>query len=131
MTEQEQRNVETAKRYIELYNNDIERFVAECYTPDCVVHAMGAGVVKGADPFLQVERSVLDAAPKRYMRLEHMHVSGDVVTTEVTLLDPNAGEDWAIPFVAVLVMRDGKIATDRTYADYTNWPGLGALGNTA
>ncbi len=129
MTEQEQRNVETAKRYIELYNNDIERFVPECYTPDCKVYGMGAVAPADADQFLQLERAVLAAAPKRYMRLEHMHVSGDVVTLEVTLLDPDAGEDWAIPFVAVLVMRDGKIAIDRTYADYTNWPGLEAFAN--
>jgi len=129
MTENERRNIETAKRYIELYNNDIERFVPECYTPDCTIYAMGAGVVEGPEQFLLVERAVLDAAPKRYMRLEHMHASGDVVTNEVTLLDPDAGDDWAIPFVAVLTMRDGKIAIDRTYADYTNWPGLAAFAN--
>ncbi len=129
MTEQEQRNIETAERYIELYNNDIERFVPECYTADCTVYAMGAGVIEGAVQFLQVEHAVLDAAPKRYMRLDHMHASGDVVINEVTLLDPDAGDDWAIPFVAVLTMRDGKIAVDRTYADYTHWPGLAAFAN--
>ena len=129
MSEQERRNIETAECYIELYNNDIERFVPECYTPDCKVYAMGAGVIEGPGPFLEVERAVLAAAPKRYMRLEHLHASGDVVTVEVTLLDPDAGDDWAIPFVAVLVMRDGKIAIDRTYADYTNWPGLEAFAN--
>ncbi len=129
MTEQERRNIKTAERYIELYNNDIERFVPECYTTDCKVYAMGAGVVEGAEQFLQVERAVLAVAPKRYMWLDHLHASGDVVTVEVTLLDPDAGEDWAIPFVAVLVMRDGKIAIDRSYADYTNWPGLDAFAN--
>ncbi len=129
MTEQERRNIKTAERYIELYNNDIERFVPECYTPDCTVYAMGSGVIEGPEQFLQVERAVLAAAPKRYMRLEHLHASGDVVTVEVTLLDPDAGEDWTIPFVAVLAMRDGKIAIDRSYADYTNWPGLDAFAN--
>ena len=128
MTEKEQRNIKTAERYIEFYNNDIERFVTECYTEDCIVYPMGAGVINGAEDFLQVERAVLKAAPKRYMRLEHMHGSGDVVTNEVTLLDPNAGGDWSIPFVAVLVMRDGKIAIDRTYANYTDWPGFAGAG---
>ena len=129
MTEQERRNIKTAERYIELYNNDIDRFVPECYTPDCTVYAMGSGVIEGPEQFLQVERAVLAAAPKRYMRLEHLHASGDVVTVEVTLLDPDAGKDWTIPFVAVLTMRDGKIAIDRSYADYTNWPGLDAFAN--
>jgi len=64
------------------------------------------------------------------MRLEDMQASGvDVATVEVTLLDPEMGEDWTIPFVAVLVMRDGKISIDRTCADYTNWPGLSTFGN--
>ena len=93
MTEQEQRNIETAKLYIELYNTDIDRFVPECYTPDCTVYAMGAGKLEGAEQFLAVEKAVLAAAPKRYMQLDHMHASGDVVTNEVTLLDPDKGDD--------------------------------------
>jgi len=127
MTEQEQRNIETANRYIELYNTDIDRFVSECYTPDCTVYSMGIGTIEGAEQFLAVEKAVLKAAPKRYMRLDHMHASGDVVTNEVTLLDPDAGDDWSLPFVAVLVMLDGKIAIDRSYADFTHWPGLDGL----
>ena len=64
------------------------------------------------------------------MRLEDMQAVGvDVATMEFTLLDPEMGEDWAIPFVAVLVMRDGKISIDRTYADYINWPGLATFAN--
>ena len=90
---------------------------------------MGSGVIEGPEQFLQVERAVLAAAPKRYMRLEHLHASGDVVTMEVTLLDPDAGENWTIPFVAVLTMRDGKIAIDGSYAGYTNWRGLDAFAN--
>ncbi|MGD9603678.1 MAG: nuclear transport factor 2 family protein [Gammaproteobacteria bacterium] len=124
MTSQEQRNLDTAHRYIELYNNDIERFVPECYTEDCVVHAMGAGVITGPVQFLDVERRVLRAAPRRRMRLEHAHVAGDTVTVEVTLLNSESGPDWALPFIAVLTMRDGRIAIDRSYADWSRWPGL-------
>lgn len=124
MTEQEQRNLATARRYIELYNNDIERFVPECYTEDCQVHVMGAGVIEGPQKFLEVERKVLRTAPRRHMRLDHAHVSGDAVTVEVTLLNPDAGADWSLPFIAVLNMRDGKIAIDRSYADWSRWPGL-------
>lgn len=124
MNEKEQRNANTAHLYIELYNNDIERFVPECYTPDCKAHVMGAGVIEGAEKFLEVERKVLKSAPKRRMRLDKMHVTGDAVTVEVTLLNPDAGADWSLPFIAILNMRDGKIAIDRSYADWSRWPGL-------
>ena len=33
MTNEEQCNRETARRYVELYNNDVERFVLECSPP--------------------------------------------------------------------------------------------------
>lgn len=124
VTPQESRNLATAHRYIELYNNDIERFVAECYTEDCRVVAAGAGVIEGARDFLAVERTVLDAAPRRHMRLEHEHVCGDTVTMEVTLLNPDAGDDWELPFVTVFSMREAKIAVDTNYADWSRWPGL-------
>jgi ketosteroid isomerase-like protein len=127
MTESERRNLATAHRYIELYNRDIEQFVAECYTEDCRVIAMGGGVIEGPRRFLAIERAVLRAAPHRAMRLEHAHVAGDTVTVEVTLLNPDTGPDWALPFVAVLNMRDGRIAIDRSYADWSRWPGLDAL----
>lgn len=124
MNADEQRNLDTAHRYIELYNNDIERFVPECYTNDCRVVASGAGVIEGAEAFLAVERAVLEAAPRRRMRLDHEHVAGDTVVLEITLLNPDAGADWALPFVTVLSMRDGKIALDTNYADWSRWPGL-------
>ena len=85
---------------------------------------MGAGVIEGAEKFLEVERKVLKSAPKRRVRLDKMHVTGDAVTVEVTLLNPDAGADWSLPFIAILNMRDGKIATDRSCADWSRWPGL-------
>jgi len=124
MTAEEQTNLKVAARYIELYNTDIERFIPECYTPDCEVHVMGRSVIRGYDQFLQVERTVLRAAPKRRMRLEHAHAVGDTVVLEVVLLNPDKGPDWQLPFCAALVCRNGKIAVDRSYADWTQWPGL-------
>ncbi len=123
----EQQNLTAALRYLELYNFDIERFVPECYQPDYAVHAMGAGVIRGYPQFLDVERAVLKVAPKRRMRLDHFHVAGNAVVLEIVLLNPDAGASWELPFVAVLVMRDGKIAIDRSYADWTRWPGLGDM----
>ena len=124
MTAEEQRNLETAQQYEELYNTDIERFVHECYTPDCEAYAMGGGVIRGHAQFVQIEKSVLRAAPKRRMRVERTQALGDVVVVEAVLLDPDQGPDWRLPFCAVLVCRDGKIVTDRTYAEFTKWPGL-------
>jgi len=124
MTSEEQRNLETAKRYEELYNTDIERFVCECYAPDYEAFPMGNGSFRGLDKFVEVEKRILRAAPKRKMRVDQFHAAGNVVTVEAVLLDPDQGPDWSLPFCAVLVFRDGKILIDRTYADFRRWPGL-------
>ena len=79
MTAEEQRNLKVAARYEELYNTDIERFVPECYAPDCEAHVMGQSVIRGHDQFLQVERAVLRVAPKRRMRVDRAHAVGNVV----------------------------------------------------
>jgi len=124
MTAEEQRNLQVAKLYEELYNTDAERFVHECYTSDCKAYGMGAGIIEGHTQFVQVEKGVLQAAPKRQMRVDHFHAVGNAVVVEAVLLNPDKGADWQLPFCAVLVCRDGKIAVDRTYADFTQWPGL-------
>jgi len=124
MTPEEQRNLEVAKRYEELYNTDVERLVHECYTPDCVAYAMGGGTIRSPEQFVRVEKMVLQAAPRRTMRVDQRHATGNVVTVEAVLLDPDKGPDWQLPFCAVLTCKDGKIAIDRTYADFTKWPGF-------
>ena len=121
MTAEEERNIEVAKAYEDMYNNDIERFVFEVYTPDCEVNG---GVIHGHEKFIQIERDVLQAAPKRKMRVDRRHVTGNVVVVEAVLLDSDQGDDWKLPFCAVLTCRDGKIATDWTYAEFSKWPGI-------
>lgn len=59
MTAEEQRSLKVAALYEELYNTDIERFVRECYTPDCEAYAMGGGAIRGHEQFLRVEQAVL------------------------------------------------------------------------
>jgi predicted SnoaL-like aldol condensation-catalyzing enzyme len=121
MTAEEQRNLKVAKHYENNYNTDIQRFVHECYAPDCEVNG---GVIRGHEQFVRVEKRVLTAAPRRRMRVHRTHAAGNVVVVEAALLDPDQGPDWQLPFCAVLTCRDGKIVTDWTYAEYSKWPGL-------
>ena len=121
MTAEEQRNLDVAKRYENLYNTDVTRFVHECYTEDCVVNG---GFIRGYEQFVKVEQNVLRVAPKRKMRVDRTHATGNVVVVEAVLLNPDQGVDWQLPFCAVLTCRDGKIFSDWTYAEFTKWPGL-------
>ena len=123
MTEQD-RNLELSQRWETLYNEDADRMVLECYAPDCSVTAMGGPSIHGHAELRKVEEVISRAAPRRFMRVEHRHAAGDAVIVEAVLLDPDQGPEWRIPFVAVLTCKDGKIATDRTYADWRKWPGL-------
>lgn len=111
-------------RWRDCYNEDVARMVDECYAPDCTVHPMGLATIDGRAALHRVERAVLASAPQRRMRIERCHASGDVACVEATLLDPDRGADWTLPFVAVLTVRDGLIVNDRTYADWRRWPGL-------
>lgn len=111
-------------RWRDTYNDDIPRMVGDCYAPGCVVYPMGLKPIEGQDMLLRVEEAVLKKAPRRRMRVDRRHVCGDVVCVEAVLLDPDQGADWSLPFVAVLSVADGRIVTDRTYADWQRWPGL-------
>lgn len=91
---------------------------------DCRVVCRGGGVIEGHEQFLEVERQALEIAPRRRMRLEHEHVTGQTVVMEITLLNPDAGEGWELPFVTILTMRNGKIAVDTSFADWSRWAGF-------
>ena len=67
MNDRHEQNRAVAQRYVELYNADPERFVHECYHPDYKATAMGSGSFEGVDTFIEVEKSVLRAAPRRRM----------------------------------------------------------------
>ncbi len=113
-----------ADRWRDAYNVDAARMVRDCYAPDCQVYPMGMGVIEGHAGLLQVEEVVLKQAPRRTMSVERRHVSGNVVCVEAVLHDPDQGADWVLPFIAVLTVEDGRIAIDRSYADWSRWPGL-------
>lgn len=127
MSPEQSRNQSTAERYISLYNDDIERFVPECYSADVKVYAMGEGLIEGQAQFLEVERTVKHAAPERRMRLDHLDLVEHGVVMEITLVNPAAGPHWGLPFITVLTMHDGLITIDRNYADWSRWPGLETL----
>ena len=125
MSESEKRNLEVVKHWAETYNDDVDRMVTECYAENCRVSSVfGGAVIEGRDRFLKLERRVVKVAPRRNIRLEHIHAAGDVVVVEAILLDPDQGDKWQSPFCAVLTFKDGKIVQDRTYLDDTRWPGF-------
>jgi hypothetical protein len=126
-TLEEERNIENIMRWSQYYNTkDLVRFVYECYTRDAAVYAMGAAELLTSEVFLQAEETVAAAAPNRYLRLDHFRIDGNNVTIENTLLDPDQG-DFALPWTGVFTMSDGKIAVDRTYAEWARWPGVSDL----
>ena len=119
------RNRETLEGWERHYNaGDVRAMIAECYALDCVMRVMGAGSVSGHETFLAFEESVLRTAPRRRLRVDHVHAAGDeVLVSEVVLLDPDRGADWELPFCTVTTFRDGKIVDDRNYLDFGRWPG--------
>jgi len=125
---EEQHNLDIVRRWIDAYNTDVERMVREFYAPDLVVRTMGAGTYTGTDRFLEIERAVLKAAPKRRVRIDHLHATGHVVVAELMLLNPDMGDDWQLPLAAVLEFENGKIKRDRSYhnigSSFPLWPGL-------
>ena len=112
------------ERWAQYYNDDATRMVQECYAEDCKVYPMGLGVIEGRQGLQKVEDAVLAKAPRRRLAILRTHVAGDTACVEAELRDPDRGADWSVPFVAVLTIRAGQVAIDRTYADWSRWPGL-------
>lgn len=113
-------NLALVKRWEETFNNDVETMVRELYAPDAVL----GGAVLGHEKLLRLEHRVLAAAPRRAMRVDRTHPSGDVVVVEGVLLDPDQGADWKLPFCVVLTIANGKIVRDDTYTEFSRWPGM-------
>lgn len=132
-TQQEKDNIAVVHRWLDLYNNDPERLVREIYASDTVVKTMGAGTYTGTNHFLQIERDVLKAAPRRKFRLNHVHADGNTCIVEVTLLNPDDkrfGDKYELHMAAIMEIENGQIKRDRSYhnigSEYPLWPGLEA-----
>lgn len=124
---EEERNLEAAKRWAHLYNTDVHRMVDESYAKEAEVHAMGLLTIRENPDYLHsVEEAVLKAAPDRQARIERTIAKGDTVVVEAVLFgtDKNTGKTWETPWCALLTFKDGKIITDHTYLDQTKWPGI-------
>ena len=117
-------NLALVRKWEETYNTDVERMVYECYAEDCEVSAMDLVTIRGHAKFVPVELQILQAAPRRYMKIVNAHPSGDVVTVQAVLYDPDRGAEWHTSFCAVLTIKNGRIVRDQTYLDRTRWPGL-------
>ena len=104
MTEEEERNLELVKKYLELYNTpDIDRFVRDFYAPDFEVIGPGLASFTGYDTFIRIENEILKKRPERKWRVVDIFPSGDTVILE------------GVGVVTFLKFRDGKIIQDRTH----------------
>ncbi len=80
---------------------------------------INGGARKGREELLELEKGFLAFAPKRKMRVDETYVDGNVAIVQGVILDPDRGDDWNVPFCAVLTCKDGLIATDWTYAEFS------------
>ncbi len=115
----ERQSIEIGEKYLELYNKDSEEFV-QLYTEDCTVNGQ---VNHGRERLLATENGYLSYAPNRRMKLIAMHIDENVITFQGEIVNADWGEDWNVPFCAVLTCEDGLIASDWTYANFDNLRG--------
>ncbi|MFD0849356.1 nuclear transport factor 2 family protein [Sphingosinicella xenopeptidilytica] len=121
------RNVAAVHRWAELYNTDVARMISELYHPDATMGVMGSGEISDPEPFKEFEQAVLRAAPRRYIRIQATYPFENHVVVESLLFDPDKGANWSLPFCTILTFRDGKIATDRNYLDFSQWPAAASI----
>ena len=112
------------ERWARFYNEDVTRMVREIDAPDCQVYPLGLGMIEGQAKLQQVEDAVLVQAPHRRLDVIRTHIAGDTACVEAELRDPDRGAKWSVPFIAILTIRDDRVTIDRTYADWSRWPGL-------
>lgn len=93
MSEKANMYLEIARRYVDPYNTDPERFVRERYHADYKVGAMGLNWYDGIEKFIDIEKAVLRAAPGRRMRVDGMHATDELVVVDAVVTDPARGAD--------------------------------------
>jgi hypothetical protein len=114
MTDKEERNLERVKLWEKTWNEDVMRMVDELYAADCEVRNMITGfVVRGREPFREVERMIEAHSPDRRMRVYRTVASGDVVALEA---DVFFGGKQAQGCVFLTFNDEGQITSDHSYA---------------
>jgi len=114
---------------MDLYNTDVHRMIDDIYAPEFAVVCPGLLEITDRKHFHEAEAVVLKACPDRRFRIENSLVIGDQVVVECVLsgTDQASGQKWESPWCAILTIRNGKVALDRSYVDHTRWPGFSAL----
>jgi hypothetical protein len=112
----EEQTLAVASRYVEFYA-DTDAFV-QIYTEDCVING---GALVGREALHAFEKAYQTTSPNRTMEPKAIHVDGNVAIVEGVILDPDREEGWNVPFSAVLTIRDGLIASDYTYAEFSKF----------
>jgi predicted SnoaL-like aldol condensation-catalyzing enzyme len=107
-----QRNLAVVEKWVETWNEDVDRMVDECYSPDCVLTGMSSGMVlHGREELRSFEHDILAHAPARRMRVERMIATGDTVVVECEL----TGFTTRQLACMVLRLKDGLIMSDHSY----------------
>jgi hypothetical protein len=114
VTDKEKRNLERVKLWEKTWNEDVMRMVDELYAEDCEVRNMITGfVVRGREPFREVERAIEAHSPDRRMRVYRAIASGDVVALEA---DVFFGGEQSQGCVFLTFDEGGLITSDHSYA---------------
>ncbi len=115
-----------ARRYVETYNNRTDEFVDACTTEDfTALHYPGGEVLaEGREALRAAAHGVLRALPDRQVVVREMTSEGDWAVAQVTYTGtvaeamegfPPPGESFAIDFLMVWQIRDGRVAIEHIY----------------
>ena len=94
---------------LRILHSDVARVVSECYAADGEVFPLRLGRITDHAGWQKMQDAVFAAALCRRLSISHRHTSDDVVCLDAVLHDSDQGEDWALPLVAILTVRDGCV----------------------
>lgn len=105
--------------------NDADRLVDECYAEDTAARAMGfPAVIRGREQMRAGMRAAVQAAPRRYLRVDHLHAAVTSVSSR-----PRSGIRTAAPtgrrsFAPCLRSATDSSSTTWSDSHLRRWPGI-------